>query len=78
MTRRRTILLCFAGAVALLLLAAYCFLGAVMNGSFAVAGAVDPEPFRRGASRFFWAAVASACLAVASLVLGIVRLRRRT
>jgi hypothetical protein len=78
MTRHRTTQLCFAGAVALLLVAVYCFFGAVMNGWLAVAGATDSKPFHDNATRFFWAAVAGACLAVVSLVLGIVRLRRRT
>jgi hypothetical protein len=65
--------LCFAGFGALTLLALYCFAGAVMNGSFAVAGAIDVDRFHRNAAVFFWLSVASALAALACLVSGITR-----
>ena len=65
--------LCFAGATALAPLALYCFAGAVMNGSFAVAGPVDVERFHRNAGTFFWLSVSAATLGLACLVLGIAR-----
>lgn len=65
--------LCFAGFGALSLLALYCFAGAIMNGSFAVAGSVDVDRFHRNAAVFFWLSVASAVAALACLVSGIAR-----
>jgi hypothetical protein len=75
MTYSRKTKLCFALAAAFFLLALYCFAGAVMNGSFAVAGAVDVdvERFHRNAAIFFWLSVAIAFAALASLGLGIAR-----
>lgn len=73
MTYSRKTKLCFALAAAFFLLALYCFAGAVMNGSFAVAGAVDVERFHRNAAIFFWLSVTIAFAALASLGLGIAR-----
>jgi uncharacterized SAM-binding protein YcdF (DUF218 family) len=44
-----------------------------MNGSFAVAGAVDVQRFHRNAAVFFWLSVAVAIAAVACLVWAIAR-----
>ena len=66
----------FASAVVLILLALYCFSGAVMNGSFAVAAPPDPERFSRNAIFWFRASIASAGGAAACLVVGVLRGRR--
>jgi hypothetical protein len=51
------------------LIAVYCFLGALQNGSFAVAGAADPGVFHRNARIWF----ALAVIALAGAVLASFR-----
>jgi hypothetical protein len=58
----------------LLLTAAYCFLGALQNGSFAVGGAADPSVFHRNARIWFALAVVALAGAVVSVFQGV-RLR---
>jgi hypothetical protein len=61
-------------ACGLLLTAAYCFLGALQNGSFAVAGAAEPSVFHRNARIWFALAVVALAGAVFSVFQGV-RLR---
>ena len=68
--------ICFAGAGLAAALSLYSFAGAVMNGSFAVAGPADPERFQRSARIFFWFSVLFAVVALFGLTWGLVRLRR--
>jgi hypothetical protein len=76
MTNGTKTTLCFASAGVAAALSLYSFAGALMNGSFAVAGPVDPERFHRSAAIFFWFSVVFASLALGSLTWGFVRLRR--
>jgi hypothetical protein len=62
-------------ACGLLLTAAYCFLGAVQNGSFGVAGAADAARFHRNARIWFALATASASFAFVAAFLAF-RARR--
>lgn len=73
MTYRTKTKLCFVGGGATALLALYCFAGALMNGSFAVAGPVDVGRFRRHAAMFFWISVTFASLAFSFFTWGFVR-----
>ena len=68
--------LCFAGAGGLALLALYCFAGAIMNGSFAVAGGADVGRFHRGAAILFWLSVCAAAVGLGCLILGVARAYR--
>src|SRR5688500_1116509 len=61
--------------VGLSLAAACCFAGAVQNGIFAVAGAIDPERLHRHARIWFTLASAAAGLALASAAMAF-RARR--
>lgn len=67
----------FAGAGVAMLLAIYCFAGAVMNGSFAIADAVYVDKRERNAAVFFWISITFALLAVGCFAWGIVRYRRQ-
>ena len=69
----------FLAAGLLVLFAAYCLAGALMNGSFAVGGGTtaELERFHSGAVLFFWSAVVLAACAFLCLVFGVVRFRRR-
>jgi hypothetical protein len=64
-------------ACGLLVLAGYCFLGALQNGSFAVAGAADPAAFHRNARIWFALAAVAGLAALVSAALAFrVRLAR--
>lgn len=65
----------FAGSGVAALLAIYCYAGAVMNGSFAVAGAAEVEKYHRNADVFFRISVAFGLLAIGCCAWGIVRYR---
>jgi hypothetical protein len=64
-------------ACGLLLTAAYCYLGAVQNGSFAVAGAADPTTFHRNARIWFVLAVAALSCAAFSTFMALRSLHQR-
>jgi hypothetical protein len=77
MTYRIKAKLWFAASAVSALLASYCYAGAVMNGSFAVAAAADAAELQRSASLFFWLSATFASLAIVGLAWGLVRYGRR-
>jgi hypothetical protein len=69
--------ICFMGAGIAAALSLCCFAGAVMNGSFAVAGPVNADGFQRSAAVLFWVSVFFATVALCGLTWGFVRRQRR-